>query len=139
MVAAVLHQHERARVAFEPVDEMGGVSCTAMMSFTTTFSSRSAPDASLFRTSRVSRQWIALIFSSFPRTRPTFGSFANVSGSICAAQPVTTMRVSGRSRASLRMVCRACRTASAVTAQVLTTTVSASPAASASRRMISDS
>src|SRR5438045_1779394 len=64
---------------------------------------------------------------------------ANVSGSVCAAQPVTTIRAPGRSRRSFRTACRACRTASAVTAQVLTTTESASPAACASRRITSDS
>ena len=53
---------------------------------------------------------------------------AKVSGSVCAAQPVTTMRASGRSRLSLRIAWRACRTASAVTAQVFTTTASARPA-----------
>jgi len=57
----------------------------------------------------------------------------------CAAQPVTTMRASGRSRRSLRMVWRACFTASPVTAQVLITTASESPATSASRRITSDS
>jgi hypothetical protein len=45
----------------------------------------------------------------------------------------------GRSRRSARIVCRAWRTASAVTAQVLTTTVSLKPARSASRRITSDS
>src|ERR1700722_3503595 len=45
----------------------------------------------------------------------------------------------GRSRRSARIVCRACRTASAVTAQVLTTIVSSKPARSASRRITSDS
>jgi hypothetical protein len=64
---------------------------------------------------------------------------AKVFGSVCAAQPVTTMRASGRSRLSLRIDCRDCRTASAVTAQVLTTTVSVTPAAAASRRITSDS
>ena len=47
-----------------------------------------------------------------------------VCGSVCAAQPVTTIFGRGRSRRSARMACRAWRTASAVTAQVLTTTVS---------------
>jgi hypothetical protein len=49
------------------------------------------------------------------------------------------MRASGRSRLSLRMAWRDCRTASAVTAQVLTTTVSATPAACAWRRITSAS
>ena len=64
---------------------------------------------------------------------------AKVAGSICAAQPVTTMRASGRSRASRRIAWRAWRTASAVTAQVLTMTASSSPASSAARRIASDS
>ena len=71
---------------------------------------------------------------------------ANVSGSVCAAQPVTRIRASGRSRRSRRIAWRAWRTASAVTAQVLTTTTSAgpapaasSPAPSALRRITSDS
>ena len=55
----------------------------------------------------------------------------------CAAQPVTMMRVPGCSRRNLRIAWRACRTASPVTAQVLTTVVFASPAAS--RRITSDS
>ena len=54
---------------------------------------------------------------------------AKRSGSICAAQPVTMMRAAGFSRRSLRMVCVAWRTASPVTAQVLTITASPSPAA----------
>ena len=100
------------------------VSVTDMMSLTATFSSRPIPNAGASSTSRVARQDFASSFSSLPRTRSTFGSAANASGSICAAQPVTTMRASGRSRAIRRIVCCACRTASAVTAQVLTTTVS---------------
>src|ERR1700734_1270488 len=63
----------------------------------------------------------------------------NVCGSVCAAQPVTTILAEGRSRRSARIACRAWRTASAVTAQVLTTTVSLKPARSASRRITSDS
>ena len=46
-------------------------------------------------------------FSSLPSTRSTSRMPANVAGSVCAAQPVTTIRRSGRSRCSLRMVCRA--------------------------------
>ena len=49
------------------------------------------------------------------------------------------MRAVGRSRRSRRMFCRACATASLVTAQVLTTMVSVRPARSASRRITSDS
>ena len=64
---------------------------------------------------------------------------AKVAGSVCAAQPVTITRTPGRSRATRRIVWRAWRTASAVTAQELTMTVSLIPAASAWRRMVSDS
>ena len=64
---------------------------------------------------------------------------AKRSGSICAAQPVTMMRAAGFSRRSLRIVCAAWRTASAVTAQVLTMTASPSPAAAAWPRITSDS
>ena len=84
-------------------------------------------------------QLAARSFSSLPSTRSTSGIAANAAGSICAAQPVTTIRASGRSRRSLPMACRACRAASAVTAQVLSTTASPMAAASASRRLISDS
>jgi hypothetical protein len=45
---------------------------------------------------------------------------AKRSGSSCAAQPVTTIRASGRSRFARRMAWRVWRTASAVTAQLLT-------------------
>ena len=53
---------------------------------------------------------------------------AKLSGSICAAQPVTMIRASGFSRRNRRMSFRAFRTASAVTAQVFNTTASPSPA-----------
>src|SRR6476660_868096 len=64
---------------------------------------------------------------------------ANISGSICAAQPVTTTRACGRARLSRRIDCRACATASLVTAQLLMTIVSARPASAASRAITSDS
>ena len=63
-------------------------------------------------------------FSTLPSTRETPGRAAQVSGEICAAQPVTTMLASGCSRCARRIACRACRSASAVTAQVLTMIVS---------------
>ncbi len=72
-------------------------------------------------------------------TRSTSGMSANRSGSIWAAQPVTMTRACGLSRLSLRMACAAWRTASAVTAQVLTITVSQSPAFSAWPRITSNS
>ena len=79
------------------------------------------------------------IFSALPRTQSTSGMSAKRCGSTCAAQPVTIRRAAGFSRLSLRMVWPAWRTASAVTAQVLTITVSCSPAAAAWRRITSDS
>ena len=81
----------------------------------------------------------ARIFSALPMTASTSGMSAKRSGSICAAQPVTMMRACGLSRLSLRMVCAAWRTASAVTAQVFTITASSSPAAAAWPRITSDS
>ena len=48
-------------------------------------------------------------------------------GSICAAQPVTMILASGRSRRARRIAWRAWRTASAVTAQVLTITAEVKP------------
>src|SRR5215208_1810346 len=109
------------------------VSRTAMMSSTITFSEDATPK------SRSAPQVAACILSLFPKTLATSGMAAKVPGSTWAAQPVTTIRASGRSRASLRMVWRAWRVASAVTAQVLTITTSPSPAASAWRCKASDS
>jgi hypothetical protein len=110
-----------------------------MMSLTTTFSSAATPEDSRASISRCAAQASALTFSSLPSTSATSGMAANVLGSVCAAQPVTTMRACGCSRLSLRMAWRDCRTASAVTAHVFTTTVSASPAACACRRITSAS
>ena len=56
-----------------------------------------------------------------------------------AAARARRLARSGRSRRARRMAWRACRTASEVTAQVLTITASVSPAASAWPRMTSDS
>jgi hypothetical protein len=64
---------------------------------------------------------------------------AKVCGSVCAAQPVTTIFAPGRSRLRRRIDWRAWRTASEVTAQVLTTTVSTKPAPAAAVRITSDS
>ena len=111
MVAAVLHLHEGAGVAVDARRSRAAcVVFTAMMSPTATRGA-ARPD------SRVELFLVA-------ETRSTSGMAANVSGSVCAAQPVTTMRALGRSRLMRRMVWRAWRTASAVTAQVLTTTAS---------------
>ena len=57
---------------------------------------------------------------------------AKLSGSVCAAQPVTISRACGFSRRNRRISCRALRTASAVTAQVFTITAFSSPAPAAS-------
>src|SRR3954462_4762965 len=60
-------------------------------------------------------------------------------GASCTAQPVTTMRAAGRVRRSRRMAWRAWRSASAVTAQGWTITISPEQAAAARRRITSDS
>ena len=70
-------------------------------------------------------------FSALPSTTSTSGIAAKAAGSVCAAQPVTTSRAAGLSRRRRRICWRAWRTASAVTAQLLTTTASATPAAAA--------
>ncbi len=70
-------------------------------------------------------------------TRLTSGIAAKLCGSICAAQPVTMISASGRSRRARRMVWRAWRTASPVTAQVLTITALDSAASPASARIAS--
>src|SRR3954464_7309947 len=88
---------------------------------------------------RASRHASPRIFSSLPTTRSTSAMAANIFGWVCAAHPVTTMRAPGRSRLKRRIDCRACATASLVTAQLLMTMVSMSPAASASRRITCDS
>src|SRR5262245_24085717 len=105
-----------------------------MMSLTSAFGASATP-----KSARVRAQASPLSFSLLPSTRSASAIAAKVCGSVCAAQPVTTIFADGRSRRRARMVCRACRTASAVTAQVLTTTVSLKPARSASRRITSDS
>src|SRR5438067_1224192 len=105
-----------------------------MMSLTAIFSSGAAANASC-----VARQVSPRILSSLPMTRSTSAISANICGCVCAAQPVTTMRAPGCSRFSRRIDCRACATASFVTAQLLMTMVSDSPARSASRAITSDS
>src|SRR5260370_1479069 len=116
------------------------MSLTAMMSATAIFSSFAMPNSdAASNATRASRQASARILSSLPTTRSTSAMPANISGWVCAAQPVTTMRKPGRSRFSRRIDCRACGTASLVTAQLLMTMVSVSPARSASRAITSDS
>src|SRR4051812_39187427 len=107
-----------------------------MMSATAIFSVASAPNANALR---AAPQASGRILSSLPTTRSTSAMPANISGSICAAQPVTTTRACGRARLSRRIDCRACATASLVTAQLLTMMASVSPASLASRAITSDS
>ena len=126
VVAAVLHLHEGAGAAVDAVDRMRAHVAHR----------HDVGDGDLLVRAATR---VASSFSSLPMTRSTSGMPAKSSGLVCAAQPVTTMRASGRSRLSRRMVCRAWRTASAVTAQVFTTTASSTPAAPASRLITSDS
>ncbi len=80
-----------------------------------------------------------LVFTALSTSRSTSGMAAKADGSIRAAQPVTTIARSGRSRFSLRIACRACRAASAVTPHVLTIARSPAPAARATREIASPS
>ena len=75
------------------------------------------------------------------RALPDFGvnDIEKARAWVWAAQPVTMIWRAGSSRRALRMACLACRTASAVTAQVLTMSASSSPALVASAFMTSDS
>ena len=77
------------------------------------------------------------IFRLLPITTSTSGMRAKLSGSICAAQPVTSTFAPGFSRRCLLIAWRDFRTASAVTAQVLTTHESEIPAAAAISRIAS--
>ena len=77
------------------------------------------------------------IFSMFPKTFETSDILAKVSGSTCAAHPVTIILVVGFSRWILRISCFDLRTASAVTAQVLTTAIFSILSFLASSRMAS--
>ena len=98
MVATVLHRDEGAGVA------AAAAGCTAAGTF------------------QRARRALAVL-----GTRPsTSGMAASWSRSISAAQPVTSRRASGRARRALRIACRVWRTASDVTAQLLTTTTSPS-------------
>ena len=114
------------------------ISLTLIFSSPTTVNTHSGAATSLAPPGAM-RQLCTSSFSSLGTTMATSGIAAKDARSICAAQPVTTIRACGRARLIRRMVCRDCRTASAVTAQVFTTTVSVRPAASALRPMISDS
>ena len=137
MIAAVLHLHEGARqAALKALDEMRRHRLDRHDVGDGDLRPAAAPD----RTQRGRRSHAsARSLSSLPTTRSTSSMAANMPACVCAAQPVTTMRAAGRSRFSRRIDCRAWATASLVTAQVLTMTVSSRPALSARRRMISDS
>ena len=80
----------------------GAVSLTAMMSLTSAFGASATP-----KSPRVRAHASPLSFSLLPSTRSASAMAANVCGSVCAAQPVTTIFADGRSRRSARMVCRA--------------------------------
>ena len=69
----------------------------------------------------------ALNLLEFPTTRETSGIASKDHGSSSAAQPVTRIRAAGRRRWARRIDWRVCRTASLVTAQLLTT-IQSSPA-----------
>src|SRR5215470_18962367 len=125
----------RGRPRWKPSTRCGAITFTDMMSVTAIL--LLAMPAS--NTARASRQASPRILSSLPTTRSTSAMSANIFASVCAAQPVTTMRASGCSRLRRRIDCRACATASLVTAQLLMTMVSERPARSASRRITSDS
>ena len=82
-------------------------------------------NAMLWRTSPAATEleqvvlgWVAQLlglpeswFGHIEDTASTSTMSANISGLIWAAQPVTTIRLPGRSRLSLRIDCRACATA----------------------------
>ncbi len=76
-------------------------------------------------------------FASLDTTRAPIA--VNASRSSSAAHPVTTTSAPGRSRSARRTACRACRTASSVTAQLLKTIVSRAPAALTAARTPSPS
>ena len=79
------------------------------------------------KSAAIPRHVSGCIFSVLPMTASTSSIAENVSGSVCAAQPVTISRAPGFSRRSRLISCRALRTASAVTAQVFTTTALSRP------------
>ena len=124
VVAALLHLDEGARAALEPVDQRRR----------TLAQRREIAD-------RDARAAIARgsSFSRLPRTRSTSAIAAKRSGWISAAQPVTMTWAPGCSRRARRIAWRAWRSASAVTAQVLTMTASVEPGRGAARRIASDS
>ena len=102
MVAAVLHLHEGAGVAAHAVEEMRRRLLDRHDVVDEDF--LGIGDAEIAATAGRSRR---RIFSSLPMTRATSGMAANISGSTCAPQPVTTIVASGFSRARRRIDWRA--------------------------------
>ena len=130
VVAAVLHLDEGAGAAVEPVDQMAGG----------LLDRHDVVDADTWRLADAEVVALRLRASRHCRARGRPRAWRRrLAASIWAAQPETTMRASGSSRRALRIAWRAWRTASAVTAQVLTRMASPMPASSARRRMTSDS
>ena len=124
MVAAILHLDERARALGEAGDEMRRrLAHRHDVGDADLRVSASDPARKARECDRTSRDCRA---PAPPRASPR-----SVSGSTCAAQPVTNTRASGRARLALRIAWRVWRTASLVTAQLLTMTRSSSSAASA--------
>ena len=136
VVAAVLHLHEGAGAAFKAVDQMQrGVAHRREIVDLTTFPRRRAEIEGALQVDPGRRR----AFRRLPSTRSTSGIAAKVSGSVCAAQPVTMIARPGARASGGGWSGAPGRTASAVTAQELTMIVSSSPAASALRRITSDS
>ena len=90
MIAAVLHLHERARAPFDALDQMQrGLAHRHDVVDDGLFPRRR--DRRVRATRALRGPEAALSFSSLPSTRSTSGMAAKVCGSVCAAQPVTTM------------------------------------------------
>ena len=131
MVAAVLHLDEGAGAALEAVDQMrGGLAHRHDVV---------DRDARLLSAARA-RNVAGSSFSALPSTRSTSGMAAKAAGiDLRGAAGDDDAARPGRSRRALRIAWRAWRTASAVTAQVLTMTASPSPAAARVPRITSHS
>ena len=130
MVAAVLHLDEGARALGEAGDQMRrGL---AHRHDVGDADSARQPSVASWKLARTAVE-LARALPTTPR-RPR-ASPRSVSGSIWAAQPVTSRRASGRARCALRIAWRVWRTASAVTAQLLTMTRSSSAAGQRAHRL----
>ena len=129
VVAAVLHLHEDARqAALKPSSRCGAISVHRHDVGDRDLLARSMPKPNRTPRARRARRRCASCRHCRRRDRPR-PCRRTCPACVCAAQPVTTMRASGRSRFSRRIDCRACATASLVTAQLLMTTVSDKPGA----------